>query len=311
MSALAVIFQILIVLAAPHALTGPPAKLVVAGPAPSAPPAAPHKVVADSLGVVVTAQSAIVADAASGAVLFTKAADEPHAIASLTKLMTALVVLESGMSFDKRVTLSGDDLRGGGVEYIVPGEDVSVSDLWHAALISSSNTATIALARATGLTDQEFVARMNDKARTLGMTDTVFTEPTGLDEGNRATAQDVLLLARTAFAMDPIRQTVVETAYEVIPRNPKNRKHRILKPTDQLLGTFLSRAPYAIRGGKTGSLGDAVGYHLAIAVAHEGSKQIYVVVLASQSPAARFADAKALAVWAFTTYAWPEKTVLR
>lgn len=310
MNPFAIILQILLLLAAPHAVAEPPARLVPAAVA-VRPAGAPTKVRMESLGMAVTAKSAVVADAASGLILYEKSAGDAHAIASLTKLMTALVVLESEADFTARYEISAADQRGGGVEYFIPGEDVSVGDLWNAALVGSSNTATMALARSTGLTDAAFVARMNAKAQTLGMAGARFTEPTGLDEANRATARDVLLLARAAFAMDDIRQTVIKEEIEVVPRNPKNRKRRIVKSTDQLLGTFLSREPYAIRGGKTGSLGDDVGYHLAIAVSHERAQQVYVVVLGSQSTAARFADAKALAVWAFDTWRWPEQTARR
>lgn len=311
MNAVAVILQLLAVLAWPHLLAAPAPPLAgLPAAAPSA-PAAPTKVRPESLGVAVTAKSALVADAASGTLLFEKAAREPHAVASLTKLMTALVVLEEGVPFDQEATVTADDRRGGSIEWFVPGEVVTVGDLWHAALIGSSNTATVALARATGLSDTAFVERMNAKARSLGMEGAAFTEPTGLDEANRATAADVLLLVRAAFAMDPIRQAVVQEQYEVVPKNPKNRKRRIIGSTDRLLGSFLDQEPYAIRGGKTGSLGDAVGYHLALSVAHERTNQVYVVVLGSATPTTRFADAKALALWAFETYAWPTRTARR
>lgn len=310
MNPFALVLQILLLLAGPHVVAEAPARLVPAAPA-IRPAGAPTKVRPESLGMAVTAKSAVVADAASGLVLYEKAAGEAHAIASLTKLMTALVVLESGVDFEDRYEIRAADQRGGGVEYFIPGEDVSVADLWNASLVGSSNTATVALSRATGFADDAFVARMNAKAQALGMTDARFSEPTGLDEANRATARDVLLLARAAFAMDEIRQTVTKQEIEVVPRNAKNRKRRIVKSTDQLLGTFLSREPYAIRGGKTGSLGSDVGYHLAIAVSHERAQQVYVVVLGSQSTAARFADAKALAVWAFDAWRWPEQTAVR
>lgn len=310
MNPFVIVLQMLLLLSAPHAVAEPPARLVPAAAA-VRPAGAPAKIRAESLGMAVTAKSAVVADAASGLVLFEKAPEDAHAIASLTKLMTALVVLESGVDVASRYEIRAADQRGGGIEHFVPGENVSVRDLWNAALVGSSNTATMALARSTGFTDEQFVARMNAKAHALGMAGARFTEPTGLDDANRANARDVLLLARAAFAMDDIRQTVIKEEIEVIPRNPKNRKRRIVKSTDQLLGTFLSRDPYAIRGGKTGSLGPDVGYHLAVAVAHERAQQVYVVVLGSESTAARFADAKALAVWAFDAWRWPEQTARR
>lgn len=305
MNILGTFFQFLFALALPTVASVssglPPAAVRVPPPPPIA-----YKVRPESVGIDVTAKSAVVADAASGQELFSKDADRVQPVASLTKLMTALVISEMGLSFEEEMTIEADDLRGGGVEYLLPGEVVTVRDLWFAALVASSNTATAALVRSTGVDEATFVRRMNEKAVMLGMQTAVFVEPTGLDTGNQASARDMLILARTAFAMDRIRQAVTLNEFVITPKQPKGDPRRVLKSTDQLLGTFLTREPYAIRGGKTGSLGDAVGYHLAVAVSYENAHQVFVVTLGSATPTDRFQDAKALAVWTFDTYAWDD-----
>lgn len=275
------------------------------------PPPIVRRVQTDEVGVSVTAKSAIVADAASGDVLFQKNVDDVQSIASLTKLMTALVVQEVGVSFDQEIVIESADIRGGGVEYFIPGEVVRVRDLWFASLMSSSNTATAALVRATGISEELFVRRMNEKAVRLGMTSAQFVEPTGLDARNTASSRDVLALVRTAFAMDAIRQAVTAEEYSATPVVSKAASPRLLRTTDQLLGTFLSEAPYAIRGGKTGSLGDVIGYHLAVAISRNGQQQIFVVVMGSVTPTERFQDAKALAVWTFDAHVWEPTTTDR
>ena len=130
MNAFAILLQMLLLLAAPHVAAEPAAHLTPAAPV-VRPASAPTKVRTESLGMDVTAKSAIVADAASGFILFEKATGDAHAIASLTKLMTALVVLESDVDFSARYEIRAADQRGGGVEYFIPGEDVSVGDLWN------------------------------------------------------------------------------------------------------------------------------------------------------------------------------------
>lgn len=303
MNILGTFFQFLFAVALPTVASVSPGLPPAAVRLPPPPPIV-FKVHPESVGVDVTARSAVVINASSGQELFSKDADRVQSIASLTKLMTALVALEVGVPFEKEVTIQADDMRGGGVEYLLPGEVVTVRDLWFAALVSSSNTATAALVRSTGVDEVTFVRRMNEKAATLGMQTAVFVEPTGLDTGNQASARDTVVLARTAFAMDRIRQAVTLSEFIITPKQPKGDPRRVLKSTDQLLGTFLTREPYAIRGGKTGSLGDVVGYHLAVAVSYHNNHQIFVVTLGSATPPDRFQDAKALAVWTFDTYAW-------
>ncbi|HEX7879848.1 MAG TPA: serine hydrolase, partial [Candidatus Eisenbacteria bacterium] len=136
------------------------------------------------------AESAVVLDRRTGHVLWGKNADETRPVASLTKLMTALVVSESPLAMDDSITVTMDDVTGAGRSHVRAGNRVSIGDLYHCSLISSDNAATRALARATGMSSTAFVARMNQRARELGMEHSHYVETTGLDAGNVSTARD-------------------------------------------------------------------------------------------------------------------------
>jgi len=150
----------------------------------------PRKVLNDSLGVDITASSAITLDMDSGTVLWQKNVNNKQSIASLTKLMTVLVWQDFGPGLDSEVTILESDYREGGRFYLFKGEKVLTGDLLKSVLIASDNTAAIALARSTGLSLDEFVVKMNEKAIELGMTNSIFVEPTGLDINNQSTVTD-------------------------------------------------------------------------------------------------------------------------
>jgi D-alanyl-D-alanine carboxypeptidase len=130
-------------------------------------PRAPVKKDPSRVGVETSAKAVTVVDWASGAPLFEKNADEPTPIASITKLMTALVVLDGSPDWQRAVTFAADDERPGGIPYLIPGEEVTVENLFNMSLIASANGATVALARSTGLSDEEyaFEVRRSDGAR--------------------------------------------------------------------------------------------------------------------------------------------------
>ena len=117
-----------------------------------------------------TARSAFVADWDTGNVLYEKNPDQPLPVASITKLMTALVTLDAKPNWDAVVQVLPTDEPPGGVPYLIPGEHVTVRDLFNLSLVASSNGATEALSRSVGMTPDEFVTKMNEKALALGMT---------------------------------------------------------------------------------------------------------------------------------------------
>ncbi|MEK7168059.1 MAG: serine hydrolase, partial [Patescibacteria group bacterium] len=152
-----------------------------------------------SVGVKVTAQSVLVLDQDSKKILFEKNSGQVRSIASLTKLMTALVFLDNNPGWEKEITMDSSDMRPGGQTQLMAGEKLTARDAFFAMLVGSANEAAVALSRYTGLSEQDFISQMNIKAEALGMSGAVFKDVTGLDPDNQASAVDVMFLAQEAF----------------------------------------------------------------------------------------------------------------
>ena len=158
--------------------------------------------------VTVSAQSAVLMEAESGRVLYAKDADTPRLIASTTKLMTALVALESGHSLEEDVTIPAE---AAGVEgsslYLKAGETVKLKTLLYGMLLHSGNDAATAVALTCAGSLEAFAQKMNEKAQQLGMTNSHFTNPTGLDgEEHYSSAYDMALLARACLAVPELKE---------------------------------------------------------------------------------------------------------
>ncbi|MEK7158785.1 MAG: serine hydrolase [Patescibacteria group bacterium] len=251
----------------------------------------------ESIGVVTLSESAIVMDASSGAVLFQKDAERQRPIASLSKLLTAQVVLDHLPGWQTQTSLSAEDnfLTGAKLQENV-GEPMTVEQLFWTSLIGSANNATSALARSTGLSSDEFREAMNAKAQALGATMAEFFEPTGLDERNRATAQDMARIARAAFLREEILKPASQSAFEFDTLGSKTH-HRVQNP-NRVFKTFLD-----VRASKTGFTYEA-GYCLASLVRGSEGQEVVVVVLGGESEEERVTDTKALATWAWENYEW-------
>ncbi len=247
---------------------------------------------------LITAERAVVVDGVTGAVLFGKEEQTRTPIASLTKLMTALVVLDRNPDWKKQIVITVGDHRSGGTLFVRRGEVVTVRDLFFTSLVGSANNATIALARSTDLSPEEFVDAMNAMARRLGLNDTVFVEPTGLDSGNQSTAQEIARLAWHAFQYESIREAV--TTKEYVFRTVNTRERHRIKNTDILLRT--NGKAYTIIGGKTGYI-DEAGFCLVVE-AERGNGRVIALVLGSKSHEDRFRDVDALIRWALESYRW-------
>lgn len=265
---------------------------------------APQKdVFGDSLGVAVSAVSFLVADPKTGKILYEKNSQEIRSLASLTKLMTALVFLDYNPGWASEVIIKPEDYRDGGIKYLLSGEVVSVYDLFQASLISSSNEATVALARSTGLSLDDFVKKMNDKAKEFGLENTSFTDVTGLKNDNKSTAMEMAILARAAFSNSYIQKAVSTESYALKIIN--SGLSRNIKSTDKILNQKfgLSGRTYQVEMGKTGYL-EAAGYNFASQISDNDSRNILVVVLGSATIDQRFTDTKSLAYWVFNNYKW-------
>ena len=209
------------------------------------------------------------------------AGDKPWPLASITKLMTALVLIDMKVNWNTPVKLIRADEVGGARLRVSVGGVYRRTDLLHASLMGSANNATNALARSTGLTRQQFLARMNEKAKMLGMLDTKFVDPTGIKVGNISTAHDIALLIDAAAKNDLISSIGQKQVYtlESIARRP--RAHSI-KNTNVLLARGVP-----VQIAKTGFLYESM-YNLAVQGTDATGKQCTVVVLGAPTLAASF-----------------------
>jgi len=237
-------------------------------------------------GGVVYARNAILLDPTTDSVLYEKAAETPAPIASLTKLMTALVYLEQNPDLRRGVEVTIPDLHGAGHTQLRNHEQVPLYDLLHMSLMCSDNAATRVLVRSSGLELDEFIDRMNRRAHELGLDNTHFVEVTGLDERNISTAADIARLLRVAADNALIRDITTTTSYQFAAARTTRRglvRHHIVN-TNRLLH---SRS-IDVSCGKTGFILEA-GYCLATWV-HARGREMIAVVLGAPTNATRFAD---------------------
>lgn len=247
-----------------------------------------------SLGPKVSATSALVADKKIGKLLLNKNSAQQQPIASLTKLMTAVVFLETDLDWQAIIEFTRSDYAPGAKLLLQFGEQVRVVDLYRSMLVGSKNNATLMLVRSTNLGQEEFVYRMNQKASELGMVQTSFSEPTGLSEKNVSTAQDYLTLIKVVFNNQEIRQILIqeEHLFETV------NTHRVLKvdSTVKLLNSYLQ-----VQAGKTGFTYEA-GRCFVTEITNQEGAAIYIVILGSNSMTDVWQETKGLANWAFTNY---------
>jgi len=238
----------------------------------------------------VDAGAYLVASGATGEVILSKDADEPRAIASITKLMTALVTLEHARPGERVTAPPAVSSVGESSIYLRPGERLTVRDLLAAALIQSANDAAFALAAHVGDGSvRRFVRMMNAKARELGLAQTRFVRPDGLDvEGHVSSAADVLVLAREAMRRPLIRELVRSEGRTIAGG-------RSLFTWNDLLGRFPG-----LVGVKTGHTA-AAGWSQVAAVRRDGVL-VYAVLLGSPSRAQRNADLAELLRWGLAQY---------
>lgn len=261
---------------------------------------APVKLVDASMGVVTSAQSAIVVDRASKEVLFEKNVSARRAIGSITKLMTAYVFLQGNPDLNAPVTLTPEDIRYGAELHLAIGETVTVRDLLEASLVGSDNSSTAALARLSGMSLGDFIARMNETAAEFGMQATTFDDATGLSSKNVSVVTDLAVMFDRILQEEIIAEI---TQLSSVTITGSSGRIYLVESTDELLETFVNQPPYRIVGGKTGYLPEA-GYTLGSIFSKEGAGDVIVVVLGSETKEGRFQDVKSLAVWAYKTFGW-------
>ena len=185
--------------------------------------------------VSVSATAAILLDADTGEVLYEKNADRRMLIASTTKILTALVAL-SAAPLQKEITVTADHMVEGSSMYLKPGEKVTVEQLLYGLLLCSGNDAALALAEACCGSVEDFVAEMNRKAAQLGMEDSSFANPNGLDaENHYSTARDMGRLAAEA-AKNHTFVRLCSTSQVSIGTRTMTNHNRLLREVEGCIG---------------------------------------------------------------------------
>ena len=240
----------------------------------------------------------------SGEVLLEKDAHTQREIASVTKVMTMLLVfeeIEAGrLSMADTVTGSEHACSMGGSQiWLEEGETFTVEEMLKAVAIASANDCAVALAEHIGGSEQAFVAKMNERAAQLGMKNTVFKNACGLDaEGHVSTAYDVALMS-----IELIRHQKVKE-YSSIRQSSLRDGKMVLDNTNKMIGYF-----EGMTGLKTGFTQKA-GYCLSASAERNGT-ELVAVVLGGETSAKRNADIAALLNWGFANYASIEPTADR
>jgi D-alanyl-D-alanine endopeptidase (penicillin-binding protein 7) len=251
----------------------------------------------ESYKLHIRSEAAVVLDAKKAEVLFEKNMGKPLPIASITKLMTALVFLETNPDLNDTATIIPADAEGAGWSQLKIKETLTLHDLLHASLISSNNRVTRTLARHCGLSLSEFVSRMNQKAKKIGLENTFFCEPTGLDTNNRSTAIDCARLLYFAQKDSVIGSILGKATYEFSSLGKRKRMHQIRNTNKLLFNSFTSEFIECVRGGKTGYNG-ASGWCLGTSVDGKDGEEIIAVVLGAPSSGTRFKEIKSIVEWA-------------
>lgn len=231
----------------------------------------------------------------SGRILLEKNRSIQVPIASLTKVLSALVVQDL-LDPETFVTISSTSVRvDGQKQTLYRDERVRVRDLTAMMLVESSNDAAYALAAEAAARGYDFVDRMNERARALGMTDCLFTDPAGLDDKAYCTADGLLRLARASLRQAPDLWNIMAQPRVQVASADGRITHDVAS-TNELLGLV-----DGIVGGKTGNTDGALGCMLLAVQAPDGRGTLVSIILGSRS---RFGDTRTLVEWARTAYRW-------
>ncbi len=236
---------------------------------------------------------ALVMDQATGEILYGKNIDKPTPIASVTKLMTAMVMLDAHLPMDETLAVTEadvDKLKGSSSKLPV-GSELTRQELLHMALMSSENRAASALCRNYPGGETAFVAAMNAKANALGMHDSHFVDPTGLNSNNVSTAIDLAKMVRAAYNYPQIRQVSTSPSQEF---NLNSYRHPVNFSNTNLL-VRNSNSKWVIGLSKTGYISEA-GRCLVMQAEISG-KGVVLVFLDSMGKLSRIGDAERIRKW--------------
>lgn len=243
-------------------------------------------------GIETSARSAILMDIDSNRILYEKSIHEVRSVASISKIMTAVIAIESGKLDDEVVI--GEEIKssyGSGI-YIQVGEELTLRDLVYGLMLRSGNDAALAIASYVGKDIDSFVLMMNEKAKQLGMKNTEFNNPSGLDQdkdkGNYSTAYDMAILTSYAMKLDEYKKITATKKY-VLTTN-KNTYSWINK--NKLLSTYKYTT-----GGKTGFT--EIARRTLVSTASKDNINLVVVTLNDGND---WADHRSLFEYGFNNY---------
>lgn len=242
-------------------------------------------------GLNLRSSAAVVVDQNSGRTLYGKNTDARMPIASITKLMTAMVVLDAQLPMDEKITIRTEDMDAlkGTHSRLKVGTTLSRHLALQLALMSSENRAAAALARAYPGGLRAFIAAMNNKADSLGMKHTRFVDSTGLNSDNASTAQDLVKMVNAAYSYPMIREMTTTGAYDVAMRGGPRRVQ--FKNTNMLV----RNKTWEIGLSKTGFINEAG--HCLVMQANIANQPMVIVLLDSWGKLSRIGDAQRIKKW--------------
>jgi len=237
----------------------------------------------------VRAAAAVIYNPTTREIIFEENAQDTRSIASITKVMTAVVFLENEFDLTREIVVDPVDVRGASTTYLRGSERLSADDLVHLLLVASDNAAARTLARNSPYGPAGFIVRMNEKAAELGLDHTHYADPSGLDSGNLSSALDMARLIAFAAADERIGRVMQKPQHTITTSRRTltfNNTNRLLKSDD-----------VAVVGGKTGFIRSS-GYCLATLLRlPQTNDEVAVVVLGARSNAGRFMETKHLLNW--------------
>jgi D-alanyl-D-alanine endopeptidase (penicillin-binding protein 7) len=237
----------------------------------------------------IRAEAAIIYNPETNQVLWEENSQNPRSIASITKVMTAEVLLESNPDLTREVVIDRSDVSHANHTYVRAGEKLTVDDLLHLMLVASDNAAARALARTSSLGRDAFIDRMNEKAKELGLTQTTYADPSGLLSDNMSSAYDMARLI-TLVSNDERVASIMRMPYYTVLTN---RRVINIHSTNQLV----VKGDVDVLAGKTGFISKS-GYCLATLLRlPQSGQEVAVVVLGARSNAGRFMETRHLFNW--------------
>jgi len=241
-----------------------------------------------SMVPAIRAEAAIVYNPVTQQVLWEENAQNSRSIASITKVMTAVVFLEHALDLTTPVKIERSDVRAASTTYLRANDVLTPNDLLNLLLIGSDNAAARALARVSPFGTEGFIAKMNAKAQELGLEQTHYVDPSGLIALNVSSAYDMARLISFAAGDERIASIMRKSSEQIVTNTRTVNVHSTNK---LLLGGDID-----VRGGKTGFIAKS-GYCLATLLQVPNGDPVAVVVLGARSSAGRFLEAKHLFNW--------------